>query len=73
MNYLRILDGLRVKDNRLLISSDSIESVVNVFFATQFMYLGVYYHKTTRIFDFMLYEAMMKIPDYMGTIINDYK
>ncbi len=71
MNYDRIIDGLRMKDDYLYISTDTIESVINTFTATQYMYLGVYYHKTARIFDFMLSDAMELVPDYLNEIIND--
>lgn len=71
IDYVRIIDGFRVKDSELLISSSALESVMNSFSATQFMYKCVYYHKTARIFDFMLFEAMRMIPDFLNELLND--
>lgn len=70
IDFIRIIDGFRVLDGKLLISSDSLSSIMNSFTATQYMYTSVYYHKTVRIFDFMLFEAMKKIPDFLNEIIN---
>lgn len=71
LDYIRIIDGFRVKDGKLLLSSEALESVMNSFTATQYMYTCVYYHKTVRIFDFMLFEAMHTIPDYMNELVCD--
>ena len=71
IDYVRIIDGFRVKDGKLLISSSALGAVIDSFTATQYMYSNVYYHKTARIFDFMIYEAMRMIPDFLNEIITD--
>ena len=73
VDYIRIIDGMRVKDKKLLISSDALNSVFDSFTATQYMYTNLYYHKTVRIFDIMLFEAMILVPDYLNKIVTDYK
>lgn len=73
INYHRIMDGLRVLNKKLLISSDSIDSVINSITATQYMYSCVYQHPTARVFDFMLYDAIKKVPSYINKIINNYE
>lgn len=44
---------------------------MNCFTATQYMYTNVYYHKTARIIDFMISEAMSMIPDFINKLIID--
>jgi len=71
IDYIRIIDGFRVLDVELLISSKTLNFIMNCFTATQYMYFNVYYHKTSRIFDFMLFEAMKMMPDCINEIINN--
>jgi HD superfamily phosphohydrolase len=67
----RILDGFRVKDLKLCISSSAIDTLMNSFRAIQFMYTTVYHHKTCRLFDFMIADALEKIPAFLEEIVLD--
>jgi hypothetical protein len=67
----RIIDGFRVKREKLLISESALEAVISSFNSLQFMYANVYYHKTSRIFDHMFLDAFRLIPDYLREIASD--
>lgn len=71
IDYERIIDGFRVKDGNLLISKSSLGSVIDSFTAAQYMYINVYYHKTSRIFDFMIYEALYLVPSFIQDLITN--
>lgn len=71
IDYKRILNGFRVQDGRLLISKSALGSVMDSFTAAQYMYTNVYYHKTSRIFDLMLYDALSVIPSLLNELLDD--
>jgi len=66
----RIIDGFRVKDLILCISSSALHALMNSFRATQSMYTAIYYHRTSRIFDFMITDALEKIPEFIKDITS---
>ena len=66
----RILDGLRVKNLEIVISSSALHAMMNSFRAIKSMYTAIYYHKTSRIFDFMIVDALMKIPNFIAEITS---
>ncbi len=67
----RIIDGFRVKDLHLCISSSGLHSVMSSFHSIQSMYSAVYYHRTSRVFDFMIADALSQVPDFINEIISD--
>lgn len=66
----RILNGLRVKNLEIVISSSALHAMMNSFRAIQSMYTAIYYHKTSRIFDFMIVDALAKVPDFLTEIVS---
>ena len=64
----RIIDGIRIKGSKLCISSSSIHALMNSFRAIQSMYTAIYYHRTARIFDFMIQDALSLVPDLVDEI-----
>lgn len=66
----RIIDGLRVKDLQILISSSVIHAMMNSFRAIQSMYTAIYYHRTSRAFDFMIVDALSKVPELITEIVS---
>ena len=71
IDFERIIDGFRVKDLRLLISKSAIGALMNSFSAVQYMYTNVYYHKTSRIIDHMISDALKLIPGFIRNIASD--
>ena len=67
----RILNALRVKDENLCISLSALDALIESFDAVQYMYTSVYYHKTARIFDFMIADALSKMPMFLAGIVGD--
>lgn len=67
----RIIDGFRIKGEKLLISESALDAVISSFSSLQHMYANVYYHKTSRIFDHMFLDAFRLIPDYLADIATD--
>lgn len=67
----RVIDGFRVKESKLLVSKSAIGALINSFNAVQYMYTNVYYHKTSRIFDFMISDALLLIPDFIKKMTSD--
>ena len=67
----RILNGFRVKDENICISSSALDALVESFDAVQYMYTSVYYHKTARIFDFMIKEALSRMPEFLSEMVED--
>jgi len=67
----RIIDGFRVKDLHLCISSSALHAVMNSFLSIQSMYTAIYYHRTSRIFDFMIADALSMIPDFINEIVSE--
>lgn len=70
IDYERIINGFRAK-GKLLVSKSAIGALMNSFKAVQFMYTNVYYHKTSRIFDFMISDALMSIPEFVKDMISE--
>ncbi|MBU7043891.1 MAG: HD domain-containing protein [Theionarchaea archaeon] len=66
----RIIDGFRVKNLRLCISSSAIHAVMNSFRAVQSMYTAIYYHRASRVFDFMIADALSKVPEFIQEITS---
>ena len=66
----RIIDGFRVKDHQICISSSAIHAMMNSFRALQSMYTATYYHRTSRAFDFMIADALFKIPSFIEEITS---
>jgi HD superfamily phosphohydrolase len=69
IDHDRIISGFRAKD-KLLVSKSAIGALMNSFKAVQFMYTNVYYHKTSRIFDFMISDALKAIPEFVKDMIS---
>ena len=67
----RIIDGFRVKDLHLCVSLSGLHSVMNSFHSIQSMYSAVYYHRTSRVFDFMIADALSMVPDFINEIISE--
>jgi hypothetical protein len=67
----RIIDGLRVVKEALCVSVSALDALMKSFDAVQYMYTSVYYHKTARIFDFMITEALTMIPNFLADIVSD--
>jgi len=67
----RILEALRVHKLSLCISKTALDALISSFYAIQLMYTTVYYHKTSRIFDFIVADALEEIPGYVEEIITD--
>jgi len=70
VDFERVIDGFRVKD-KLLISKSAIGALMNSFGAVQYMYTNLYYHKTSRIFDFMISDALKMMPGLIKELISD--
>ncbi|RLI26485.1 MAG: hypothetical protein DRO52_02425, partial [Candidatus Hecatellales archaeon] len=70
VDHERIIDGFRVKDWRLLISKPAVGALLDSFIALQHMYANVYYHRTSRIFEFMIYDALSLLPEFLRSIIS---
>lgn len=66
----RIIDGFRIKDQLLCISSSALHAMMNSFRAIQSMYTAIYYHKTSRVFDFMIIDTFKEIPEFVEEIIS---
>lgn len=67
----RVLNGLRVKDENICISLSALDALVESFDAVQYMYTSVYYHKTARTFDFMIADALSKMPEFLTEIVSN--
>jgi len=66
----RIIDGFRVKDLQIHISSSALHAMMNSFRAIQSMYTAIYYHKTSRAFDFMIVDALSLVPEFITEITS---
>lgn len=66
----RITDGFRVYGGHLKISSDAFEATMNFFKCLYSMYSTVYYHRVSRIFDFMIYDVLIQVPDLLEEIVK---
>ncbi len=73
IDYERVISGFRVKEQKLLVSRSAIGALMNSFNAVQFMYSNVYYHKTSRIFDFMITDALVRIPEFIKGITSEVR
>jgi len=71
IDYERIISGFRILNDELLISSSSLGAVMNSFIAAQYMYTNVYYHKTSRIIDFMITDALKLVPTFLQEMISN--
>jgi len=71
IDYKRIICGLRVVDEALRVSVSAIDALMNSFDALQYMYTSVYYHRAARIFDFMIEDALSKVPEFLQNIVSD--
>jgi HD superfamily phosphohydrolase len=67
----RILDGLRVVKENLCVGVSALDALMKSFDAVQYMYTSVYYHKTARVFDFMITEALTLIPEFLKDIVGN--
>ncbi|MBU7046895.1 MAG: HD domain-containing protein [Theionarchaea archaeon] len=67
----RIIDGFRIKDLHLCISSSALHAVMGSFHSIQSMYTAVYYHRTSRVFDFMIADALSLVPEFINEIVSD--
>ena len=66
----RIIDGFRVMDLQIRISSSALHAMMNSFRAIQSMYTAIYYHRTSRAFDLMIVDELSKVPDFVTEIIG---
>jgi HD superfamily phosphohydrolase len=71
LDHCRIISGFRVFDERLCVSTSAIDALMNSFDALKYMYTSVYYHRTTRIFDFMIEDALSKVPEFLQDIVSN--
>ena len=68
----RILNSMRVINKETLcVSASALDALMKSFDAVQYMYTSLYYHKTVRVFDFMITEALTKIPDFLNNLVSD--
>jgi HD superfamily phosphohydrolase len=67
----RIISGFKVVDEQLCVSTSAIDALMNSFDALQYMYSSVYYHRTARIFDHMIQDALSKIPEFLQGVVAD--
>jgi HD superfamily phosphohydrolase len=67
----RIIDGFRVMNSKVLISSSAMDALMNSLGSYQAMYANVYFHHTCRIFEFMLADALKLVPDYVKKLATD--
>jgi hypothetical protein len=67
----RIIDGFRVKDLHLCISLSALHAVMSSFHSIQYMYTAVYYHRTSRVFDFMIADALSLVPEFISEIVSE--
>lgn len=70
VDYERIIDGFRVEGWRLLISKPAAGALLDSFIALQHMYANVYYHRTSRIFEHMIYDALSLVPNLLRSLIS---
>lgn len=66
----RVLGGFVVVDENLLLSKSQIEAAIDCLESASFMYSAVYYHKTSRIFDLMIAEALQQVPDLLSEVTS---
>jgi HD superfamily phosphohydrolase len=66
----RIIDGFRVVNLQICISSSALHAMMNSFRAIQSMYTTIYYHRASRAFDFMIADALSKIPEFITEITS---
>ena len=66
----RIIVGFRVKDLQICISSSALHAMMNSFRAIQSMYTAIYYHRASRVFDFMIADALSKVPEFITEIMS---
>lgn len=66
----RILSGLRVKDENLCISVSALDALIESFDAVQYMYTSVYYHRTARIFDFMIADVLSRMTEFLTEMVS---
>ena len=71
VDYERIIDGFRVAGQKLLISKSAVGALMSEFNSLQLGYINIYYHKTCRIFDHMILDALRIIPEYVKEIALD--
>jgi HD superfamily phosphohydrolase len=72
IDFMRIINSMRVSSKEtLVISASALDALMKSFDAVQYMYTTVYYHKTVRGFDFMIAEALGKIPEFLQEIVSD--
>ena len=45
--------------------------MISSFHSIQSMYTAVYYHRTSRIFDFMIADALSMVPDFIDEIVSE--
>ena len=61
VDVARIVDGLRVKSGRLCVDESELEAVMDGFHALFYMYASVYYHKTSRMFELQMGDALRPV------------
>jgi len=70
VDYERIIDGFRVRKGRLLISKSAVGALLDSFVSLQHMYANVYYHRTSRIFEHMIYDALSLTPELLRSLTS---
>ncbi|RLI30214.1 MAG: hypothetical protein DRO46_00995 [Candidatus Hecatellales archaeon] len=70
VDYERIIDGFRVREGRLLISKTAAGALLDSFVSLQHMYANVYYHRTSRIFEHMIYDALFLMPEFLESLVS---
>jgi len=71
VDYERIIDGFRVREGKLLISKPAVGALIDSFIALQHMYTNVYYHRASRIFEFMIHDALSLMPEFLRSVISN--
>jgi HD superfamily phosphohydrolase len=67
----RVIDGFRIYEGKLTMSIDALEAMMNFFKSLYSIYSAVYYHRASRILDFMVYDALANVPDLVHEIVED--
>ncbi len=71
VDYERIIDGFRVRAGKLLISKSAVGALLDSFVSLQHMYANVYYHRTSRIFEHMIYDALSLMPEFLRSLVSN--
>lgn len=69
----RIIDSFLVEDNHLKIHGSNLDCVMDYFHSVFYMYNAVYFHKTCRLFDLAIGEALKEQKDFLKKFKNPWE